>query len=260
MNSSHAATMRRRDEWRLLRLYHGAGDAGAREELVRRFLPLARQLAYRYQRRDEPIDDLVQVASLGLLKAIDRFDPARQTALSTFAIPTILGELKRYFRDYGWSVRVPRSLQERALRVEQATEALWREHGRPPTPAEVAERTQSTVEQVLEARQAAGAHWAISLDLTADEQVGAPAASLAVDEPGFLLAEDAATTERLMRLLTDHEREILRLRFGEDLHQTEIAERVGISPTQVARVLRRSIEALHETTTNRVAATGGPAG
>jgi RNA polymerase sigma-B factor len=264
MTSSHAATMRRRDERRLLRLYHGTGDTAAREELVRRFLPLARQLAYRYQRRGEPIDDLVQVASVGLLKAIDRFDPARQTALSSFAIPTILGELKRYFRDYGWSVRVPRSLQDRALRVEQVTEALWREQGRPPTPAEVAEHTQNTVEQVHEARQAAGAHWAISLNQTADGQDGvSPADSLAVDEPGFLRAENAATAERLMRVLTDHEREILRLRFSEDLHQTEIAERVGISPTQVARVLRRSIEALHETTTqhpdNLVMATAGAA-
>jgi RNA polymerase sigma-B factor len=204
-------------------------------------------------------DDLVQVASLALLKAIDRFDPARQSALSSFAIPTILGELKRHFRDYGWSVRMPRSLQEHALRVEHATEALWREQGRPPTSAEIAERTQNTVEQVLEARQAAGAHWALSLDATGDEQDGgAPADSLAVDEPGFLLVEDAATTERLMRVLTDHEREILRLRFGEDLHQTEIAARVGVSPTQVARVLRRSIEALRESTTrptNRVAVT-----
>jgi len=149
------------------------------------------------------------------------------------------------------------------LRVEQATEALWREHGRPPTPAEVAERTQNTVEQVLEARQAAGAHWAISLDVTGDEQIGVPVDRLAVDEPGFVLAEDAATTERLMRVLTDHEREVLGLRFGEDLYQTEIAQRIGISPTQVARVLRRSLEALHEATArppNRVAAPGGLAG
>ena len=243
----------------MLLLYHGAGDAGAREELVHRFLPLARQLARRYQRRGEPIDDLVQVASLGLLKAIDRFDPARQTALSSFATPTILGELKRYFRDHGWAVRVPRSLQERIVRVDEATEALWREQGRPPTPAEVAERTQNTVEQVLEARQAAGARWAISLDPSgSDENVGAPVDSLAIDEPGFLLAENAATTERLTRALPDREREIVRL--GEDLYQSEVAKRVGLSPTHVARLLRRSIEALHETTahhpTDRVAATG----
>jgi RNA polymerase sigma-B factor len=250
MISSHAATMRRHEERRLLRLYHGAGDAGAREELVHRFLPLARQLARRYQRRGEPIDDLVQVASLGLLLAIDRFDPSRQTALSSFAIPTILGELKRYLRDHGWAVRVPRSLQERIVRVEEATEALWREQGRPATPSEVAERAQTTVEHVLEARQAARARWAVSLDAPGDEEdAGAPANRLAIEEPGFLLAEDAATTERLMRVLTDREREILRLHFREDLYQSEVAERVGVSPTHVARVLRRSIEVLQETTT-----------
>jgi RNA polymerase sigma-B factor len=214
MISSHAATMRRREERRLL-LYHGAGEAGAREELAHRFLPLARQLAR---------------------------------------------ELKRYFRDHGWAVRVPRSVQERIVRVEEATEALWREQDRPPTPAELAERTQNTVEQVLEARQAAGARWAISLDPSGDEEdAGAPADSLAVDDPGFLLAEDAATTERLMLVLPDREREILRLRFREDLYQSEVAERVGVSTTHVARVLRRSLEALHETatrhSTSRVVAT-----
>jgi RNA polymerase sigma-B factor len=103
-------------------------------------MPLARKLARRYQNAGEPLEDLIQVASLGLLKAIDRFDPARETTLSSFAIPTILGELRRYFRDYGWAVRVPRSLQERAQRVEQATDALWRELGRPPTSAEIAVR------------------------------------------------------------------------------------------------------------------------
>jgi RNA polymerase sigma-B factor len=152
---------------------------------------------------------------------------------------------------------VPRSLQERIVRVEEATEALWLERGRPPTPAEVAERTQNTVEQVLEARQAAGARWAISLDSSGDEEdARAPADSLAIEEPGYLLAEDAATTERLMRVLPDREREILRLRFREDLYQSEVAERVGVSTTHVARVLRRSLEALHETaSTSRVVAT-----
>jgi RNA polymerase sigma-B factor len=249
MISSHLARPRRLEDRRLLRAYHGDGDAGAREELVHRFLPLAHQLARRYQRPGEPIDDLVQVASLGLLKAIDRFDPARQTALSSFAIPTILGELKRYFRDHGWAVRVPRGLQERIVRVDEATEALWREQGRQPTPAELAERTQHSVEQVLEALQAAGARRAVSLNPPGDgADSGAPVDRLAVDEPGFRFAEHAATAERLMRVLTDHEREILRLHFGEDLYHAEIAERVGVSATQVARVLTRSVEALREAT------------
>ena len=244
--------MRQRDERRLLRLYHSAGDAGAREELVHRFLPLARQLARRYQRRGEPIDDLVQVASLGLLKAIDRFDHARQTALSSFATPTILGELKRYFRDHGWAGPLcPAACRSASCAWRRQPKRSGASRAAPPTPAEVAERTQSTVEQVLEARQAANARWAISLDPSGDEEdAGAPADSLAIDEPGFLLAEDAATTERLMRVLTDREREILRLHLREDRYQSEIAERVGVPRTQVARMLRRSIDALHQTTTD----------
>ena len=139
---------------------------------MHRFLPLARALASRYRGSGEPFDDLVQVASLGLLKAIDRFDPARETTLSTFAIPTILGELKRHFRDRGWAVRVPRSLKERAVHVEQATEALWGELGRPPTTTEIAAWMGATPEQVLEARDAAGAYRAVSLDVNEHDLEG----------------------------------------------------------------------------------------
>ena len=144
-----------------MRAHHG--DQHARAQLVDRFLPLARQLARRYQRGGEPLDDLVQVASLGLLKAIDRFDPSRETAFSSFAVPTILGELKRHFRDKGWSVRVPRDLQELAVKLEPVGEELARELGRAATLAEIAQRTGSTVEQVLEAREAASAYRAVSL-------------------------------------------------------------------------------------------------
>src|SRR5436309_11648921 len=139
------------------------GDARAREELVRRFLPLARKLARRYSGAHEPFEDLLQVASLGLVKAIDRFDIDRQTAFSSFAVPTILGELKRYFRDLGWSVHVPRDLQELAVRIDRVSEELGRELGRAPTTGEIAERTGATAEQVLEAREAAGAYRAVSL-------------------------------------------------------------------------------------------------
>src|SRR5688572_20999478 len=139
----HAATpddraTRAQEDRRLLVRYHREGDPAAREQLVERFLPLARQLARRYQRGGEQLDDLIQVASLGLLKAIDRFDPSRETAFSSFAVPTILGELKRHFRDKGWSVRVPRDLQELAVRLEPTSEALTRELGRVATPAELA--------------------------------------------------------------------------------------------------------------------------
>ncbi|MEA2313227.1 MAG: polymerase sigma-B factor, partial [Solirubrobacteraceae bacterium] len=222
---------RTREDRRLLALYHHDEDPAAREALVQRFLPLARQLARRYQRAGEPLDDLVQVASLGLLKAIDRFDPARETAFSSFAVPTILGELKRHFRDKGWSVRVPRDLQELAVRVDRVGEDIAREIGRAPTPAEIAERIGATTEQVLEAREAAGAYRAVSLDRPRDEDEddGGIADSVGVEDPGFRLAEASATVERLMRVLTDREREVLRLRFEEDLTQSEIGARVGVS-------------------------------
>ena len=146
---------RSREDRRLLLQYHEGGDATARDALVQRFLPLARQLARRYQRGGEPLDDLVQVASLGLLKAIDRFDPRRETAFSSFAVPTILGELKRHFRDKGWSVRVPRDLQELAVKVDRVGEQMSRELGRAPTPTEIAESIGASTEQVLEARETA---------------------------------------------------------------------------------------------------------
>ena len=237
------------EDRRLLERYHRQGDPAAREALVNRFLPLARQLARRYQRGGEQLDDLVQVASLGLLKAIDRFDPARETAFSSFAVPTILGELKRHFRDKGWSVRVPRDLQELAVKVEKVAEDMSRGLGRAPTPAELAERTGSTLEQVLEAREAAGAYRAVSLDRprTDDDEEGESYAdAVGAEDPGYRVAEDAATIERLMRVLSDREREVLRLRFEEDLTQSEIGERVGVSQMHVSRLIRQSVARLRE--------------
>ena len=172
------------------------GDQPAREQLVQRFLPLARQLARRYQRGGEPLDDLIQVASLGLLKAIDRFDPSRETAFSSFAVPTILGELKRHFRDKGWSVRVPRDLQELAVKLEPVSEELARELGRA---ADARARSPSalgvTLEQVLEAREAAGAYRAVSLDRPRDDDEDGDGigAAFGIEDPGFGEAEDAAT-------------------------------------------------------------------
>jgi RNA polymerase sigma-B factor len=186
---------------------------------------------------------------LGLLKAIDRFDPARETAFSSFAVPTILGELKRHFRDKGWSVRVPRDLQELAVKVEKVAEDMSRGLGRAPTPAELAERTGSTLEQVLEAREAAGAYRAVSLDRprTDDDEEGESYAdAVGAEDPGYRVAEDAATIERLMRVLSDREREVLRLRFEEDLTQSEIGERVGVSQMHVSRLIRQSVARLRE--------------
>jgi RNA polymerase sigma-B factor len=237
------------EDKRLLERYHRSGDPVARDQLVERFLPLARQLARRYQRAGEPLDDLTQVASLGLVKAVDRFDPARQTAFSSFAVPTILGELKRHFRDKGWSVRVPRDLQELAVKVDRVGDELARELGRAPTPQEIAQRTGASAEQVLEAREAAGAYRAVSLDRPRgdeEDEGGDFADTVGAEDPGYDLAEDAATVERLMRVLSDREREVLRLRFEEDLTQSEIGERVGVSQMHVSRLIRQSIARLRQ--------------
>jgi RNA polymerase sigma-B factor len=245
---SETRAERAKSDRRLLERAH-AGDQAARAGLVERFLPLARQLARRYVRGGEPLDDLNQVASLGLLKAIDRFDPSRETAFSSFAVPTILGELKRHFRDKGWSVRVPRDLQELAVKLEPTSEQLLHQLGHAPTLAEIAERLDTTVELVLEAREAAAAYRAVSLDRPRDDDDEAAdplGQSVGIDDPGFGVAEDSATVERLMRVLSEREREVLRLRFAEDLTQAEIGERVGVSQMHVSRILRQAIGRLRE--------------
>jgi RNA polymerase sigma-B factor len=235
---------RSRADRRLLERAH-EGDQIARAALVDRFLPLARQLARRYVRGGEQLDDLNQVASLGLLKAIDRFDPARETAFSSFAVPTILGELKRHFRDRGWSVRVPRDLQELAVKLEPTSEQLLRELGRAPTPAEMADRLDTSVELILEAREAAAAYRAVSLDRPRDDDEADPLGdAVGVEDPGYAVAEDAATVERLMQVLSDREREVLRLRFAEDLTQAEIGSLVGVSQMHVSRLIRQALARL----------------
>jgi RNA polymerase sigma-B factor len=217
---------------------------------VKRFLPLATGLAHRYHRGAEPLDDLVQVASVGLLKAIDRFDPERGTAFSSFAVPTIAGELKRHFRDKGWALRVPRDLQELAQRVGTTTDRLVHELGRTPTVAEVAGVLEITPEQVLEAREAATAYRAESLDepFGDDRDATVVVDTLGSDEPGYLQAEQSATLQAMMWVLSDREREVLRLRFEEDLTQSEIGRRVGVSQMHISRLLRQAVTRLRETT------------
>jgi RNA polymerase sigma-B factor len=244
------------EERRLFARYHQRDDPAARAALVERFLPMAKTLARRYHGGGEPLDDLVQVASLGLLKAIDRFDPERGIAFSSFAVPTILGELKRHFRDKGWSLRVPRDLQELALRVERASELLVHELRRAPTPSEIADRLEVSIEQVIEARQAAAAHRADSLDRLSsddDQDTRQLVDRLGGEDPGYRQAERSATLGSLMSVLSDRERELLRLRFAEDLTQSEIGDRVGISQMQVSRLLRKAVAQLGE-----AAASGGP--
>jgi len=231
----------------LFERYLDRRDPVDRELLVERFLPLARQLARRYQRPEEPFDDLFQVACLGLVKAIDRFDLTREVAFSSYAVPTILGEIKRYFRDRTWSVRVPRDLQELALRVDRKVSELSTDLRRQPTVTEIAEAVGIEEEDVLEALEASGAYRAVSLDRPRDEDddtgdgIGA---AFGVEDVGFSEAEDAATVQHLMRVLNDREREVLRLRFAEDLTQAEIGERIGVSQMHVSRIIRQAITQL----------------
>jgi RNA polymerase sigma-B factor len=242
-----ARAARSAEDRRLLERYHRHGDRAARDAIVARFLPLARQLARRYSGAGEPLDDLIQVASLGLVKAVDRFDPSRAVAFSSFAVPTILGELKRHFRDKGWSVRVPRDLQELALKLDRVAEELSRELSRAPTPSELAARLGVTEEEVLEAREAAHAYRAVSLDRPRNEDdESGPVVSdgMGGDDPGFGRAEDAATVDQLLRVLAPREREVLRLRFVEDLTQQEIGERIGVSQMHVSRLIRQAIQRL----------------
>jgi RNA polymerase sigma-B factor len=227
------------------------GDARAREELVERYMPLARKLARRYQGAREPLEDLVQVASLGLVKAIDRFDAARGTAFSSFAVPTILGELKRYFRDLGWAIHVPRGAQERALKVEEVQRKLTVADGRTPTVAQIAEYMELSIEEVLDALEAAAGHHAISLDTPRDDgegEAGTLADAFGEEDKRFDQVDAGVSIAEAAQHLSERERHVLALRFVEDQTQTQIAEIVGVSQMQVSRILRRALTRLSELT------------
>ncbi len=222
-----------------------------REALVHLHLPLVDHCARRFRNRGEPFDDLLQVASLGLVKAIDRFDPARGTAFSTYAVPTILGELKRYFRDTGWAVHVPRGLQERTVKVDTAVQDLHHRLGRSPSPKELAQALELTEEEVLEAMEAASAYDATSLEQerwSDDAHASRVLDTLETDEQSYELVEDAAAIAPSLKSLPKRERLILHLRFVEDLSQAEIGERIGISQMHVSRLIRRSLARLRDAT------------
>ena len=226
-------------------------DREARDELISRFLPLARKLARRYAQSSEPYDDLVQVASLGLVKAVERFDPDRGFAFSSFAVPTIVGELKRYFRDTAWALHVDRGAQERSRKITDAQQKLSGRTGRIPTVAELAQYLELSQEEILDGLQTAEAYGTISLDapiMSEDEVESSRLETIGAEDQRLLLIDDHATVFAAARSLPAHEREILYLRFGEDLTQSEIAERVGVSQMQVSRLLRRSLARLRELT------------
>lgn len=220
-------------------------DAASREQLVAAHLGLAEYLARRFANRGEPLDDLVQVASLGLIKAVDRFDPERGVEFSTYATHTIVGELKRHFRDKGWAIRAPRRMQELYLRLGKVVGALGQELGRSPTIAELAAEVKVSEEEVLEALEAGQAYRSTSLDApTANEEGETLGTRLGGDDPSLEDAESRATLSPLLAQLPQRERLILHLRFFEGLTQSEIAVRLGISQMHVSRLLARSVAQL----------------
>jgi RNA polymerase sigma-B factor len=239
--------LRQRDDQRLAERRR-SGDARARDQMVERYMPLARSLALRYRRASEPLEDLVQVAAMGLVKAVDRWDPNRGLAFSSYAVPTILGEVRRYFRDSTWDVRPARDLQELCLSVEEAREALWGELGRSPTVADLAERLDRSPEEIVDALQASEGRSLRSLDAPMLEEDGASATvgeMIGAADAGYTRIEAQITVERLTAVLDPRAREILRLRFQEDMLQSEIAEAVGCSQMHVSRIIRASLDRLY---------------
>jgi RNA polymerase sigma-B factor len=235
-----------RDQERLLfQRYRATGDAAARELLVKRNMRLAASVAARYSRSSVSHDDRMQLASLALLKAIDRFDPDRGIAFSSFAVPTMVGELQRYFRDHTWTVRPPRDLQERVLRLERAADRLNGELGRAPTSRELARSTDSTVEAVLETLEAARARGGVSLDQPAGpDQTDTLATTIGAEDGRYRHVENAVLAQDLLSELTPRERQILRLRFEHDMTQSEIGNLVGCSQMHVSRIIRAALEQL----------------
>jgi RNA polymerase sigma-B factor len=224
------------------------GDRQAREALAERFMPFARGLARRYLGTQEPIDDLIQVAYLGLLKAIDRYDASRGNRFAAYAVPTILGELRRHFRDTGWAVHVPRSGQERSMEVERAGETLTSRSGRAPTVGEIAQYLERDQEEVLDALQVTRARGAISLDAPrpggGEDELEPRGESIGSEDEGYELVEDRSAVAQALSSLPAREQRVVRLRFQEEMTQSQIAAEVGLSQMQISRVLRRALESM----------------
>jgi RNA polymerase sigma-B factor len=233
----------------LLRRYHAHGDPEARERLIEQYLPLVRSLARRYSYRGELLEDLVQVGCIGLIKAIDRFDVDRGVELTTYATPNIIGEIKRHFRDKGWSVRVPRGLQELNVRLSRLMEELTVQLERSPTIAELAKAAGVEEEDVLEALETGQAYATLSLSAPAGSEDGDeldPLESLGVLEHEYEVSEDRAVLAPGLKVLDERERRILHLRFFEGLTQSQIAQQVGISQMHVSRLIRRALEKIRD--------------
>lgn len=233
----------------LFRRYKEDGDMEAREQLVMSHLNLVRFLANKFKNRGEPLDDLVQVGYLGLLKAIDRFDPDRGLEFTTYATPTILGEIKRHFRDKGWSVRIPRRLQELSAKVNQATDTLTSQFQRSPTIQEIADYLDASVDEVLEAMESSSAYSSVPLEGTgSSENDDAPSV---IDRYGsedneLAFTDDRLVIEEALKGFSPREREVIELRFLKGMTQIEIAEQLGISQVQVSRLLRRTLKKIQD--------------
>ncbi|HEY7631720.1 MAG TPA: SigB/SigF/SigG family RNA polymerase sigma factor [Thermoleophilaceae bacterium] len=230
----------------LLRAYHEDGDVRARQSLIERHVGFVRRLAQRYSHRGETIEDLTQVGCVGLIKAIDRFDGQYKVTLATYAAPNVLGEIKRYFRDKGWAIRVPRDVQELNVKLGRVVDELTGKLGRSPSVDELATATESSAEQVVEALDSSRAYNTISLSAPgaddADEEGGDPLEHLGDEDHGFELAEERQLLREGFKDLGERERQILHMRFFLGLTQSDIAERVGISQMHVSRLIRQSID------------------
>jgi RNA polymerase sigma-B factor len=239
-----------RNDKALLRRYHQNGDLAAREQLIEQYMSLVRSLARRYSYRGEQLEDLVQIGAIGLIKAIDRFDLDRGVELTTYATPNIIGEIKRHFRDKGWSVRVPRGLQELNVQLSRLVEQLTVQLGRSPTISELAAAAGAQEEEVLEALESGRAYTSLSLSSgtggDGDEELD-PLESIGTEEHQYEVSEDRAVLAPGFRALDERERTILQLRFFDGLTQSQIAQRVGISQMHVSRLIRRSLEKIRET-------------
>lgn len=233
----------------LFRRFKEEGDMDAREKLVMSHLNLVRFIANKFKNRGEIIDDLIQVGYLGLLKAIDRFDPSRGLEFTTFATPTIMGEIKRHFRDKGWSVRVPRRLQELSAKVNQATDTLTSQLQRSPTIAEIADYLDATVDEVLEAMESSSAYSSVSLEAPSgadDDDTPSVIDRYATEDSDLAFTDDRIIIEEALASFSPRERDVIEMRFLKGMTQIEIAEKLGISQVQVSRLLRRTLKKIQD--------------
>ena len=233
----------------LFRRYKEEGDSEARDQLIVSHLNLVRFLASKFKNRGESLEDLIQVGTIGLIKAIDRFDPERGLEFTTYATPTIMGEIKRHFRDKGWSVRVPRRLQELSAKVNQATDELTNQLQRSPSVAEIAEHLGSTVDEVLEAMESSSAYSSVPLEgggSGEDDEAPSVIDHYATEDPDLAASDDRIVLEQAIADFSPREQEVVKMRFDEGLTQVEIAERLGISQVQVSRLLRRTLRRIQD--------------